>query len=262
MIVIKLGGSVITDKSVEGCFRPKIMQNLAAQIKKAKKQIILVHGAGSFGHILAKEYRLNEGYHNEKQLIGFSKTQKLVQNLNCLVLDELIKNEIPAVGLSPHSILTLKDHKIKKIDYDIFDYYLKHGFLPVTYGDVALDEKLGFSICSGDLLVELLTRHFRPEKVVFVLDEDGIYSSNPKIDRQAKLIEKTTIAELEKLTVISDFHADVTGGMSAKINTIKNIAKIGIDTVLVNGNKPEVLYKVLIGEEPHCTTVYGDKKNE
>ena len=125
---------------------------------------------------------------------------------------------------------------------------------------MVLDKKLSFSICSGDLLSMVLAKHFKPKKVVFVIDEDGLYTSNPKIDKKAKLIESTTINQLEKLSTSLDAHADVTGGMKGKLETIKNIANLGIDTILVNGNKPNRLYKVLVGEDAKSTIVCGGKK--
>ena len=260
MIILKLGGSVITDKLKEGTFRKKITDNLAKEIKKANKQIILIHGAGSFGHILAKKYRLNEGYSRNEQLHGFSVTHEMVQRLNSLVLKSLQDNKIPAVSISPHSVLKLDDHKLASMNYDVFEEYLKKKFFPVTFGDVVLDKKLSFSICSGDLLAMALANHFKPEKVVFVIDEDGIYTSNPKKDKNAKLIESTTIKKLEKHSTSKDSHADVTGGMGGKIETIKNISKLGIDTILLNGNKPDRLYKVLVGKDTKSTIVHGVKK--
>ncbi len=260
MIILKLGGSVITDKTKEGSFRKKVMDNLSKEIKKANKQIILIHGAGSFGHIHAKKYRLNEGFSRDEQIHGFSVTHEMVQRLNSMVLKSLQNNGIPAVSISPHSAVKLDDHKLVSMDYNVFEEYLKKQFTPVTFGDVVLDKKLSFSICSGDLLAMALANYFKPEKVIFALDEDGIYTSNPKIDKNVKLIDSTTIDELERLKTLADVHADVTGGMSGKIETIKNISKLGIDTILLNGNKPDRLYKVLVGEDTKSTIVYGDKK--
>ena len=260
MFIVKLGGSVITDKTKEQTFKPKVMDQLASEIKKSDKQMIIVHGAGSFGHILAKKYELNEGYKRFDQVKGFSLTHEMVQNLNSLVLKSLQKNDIPAVSISPHSIVKLDDHKIEKIDLKIFEEYLEKQFIPVTFGDVILDKKLGFSICSGDLLVMALAEYFKPEKVIFAMDEDGLYTSNPKMDDKAKLIKKSSLKELEKLSTTLDKHADVTGGMGGKLDTIENISKLGIDTILLNGNKPNRLYEVLVGKETTSTIVYGDKK--
>jgi len=260
MFIIKLGGSVITDKSKECTFKQKIMDNLSDQIKKADKEAIIIHGAGSFGHILAKKYELNQGYKRLEQIKGFSETHEKVQTLNSLVLKSLQKAGIPAVSISPHSTIKLNDHKLEKMNFQIFDEYLKQKFTPVTFGDVVLDKNLGFSICSGDILVQALAKHFKVEKVIFVLDEDGLYTSNPKMDKKAKLLEKTTIKELESLTTKLDEHADVTGGMQGKIENIKKITELGIDTILLNGNKADRLYHVLVGEETKSTTVIGEKK--
>lgn len=260
MIIVKLGGSVITNKAKESSFRQKVMDNLAKEIKKANKEIILVHGAGSFGHILAKQYNLNEGHLREDQLEGFSLTHAMVQKLNSLVLKSLHDSNIPAVSIPPHSILRLNNHKLAQMDYNIFEEYLNKRFTPVTFGDVVLDKKLVFSICSGDLLVMALAEHFKPEKVIFVIDEDGLYTSNPKINKNAEFISSTSVKELESLTTTADKHADVTKGMKGKIDTIKNITQHGIDTVLLNGNKLNRLYSVLVGEDTKCTIVYGGSK--
>jgi len=259
MIIVKLGGSVITDKTKKYTFKKEIADRLSQEIKKSNKEIILVHGAGSFGHILAKKYELNSGHKNDGQLRGFSLTHTMVQKLNTMVLDSLHNNGIDAVSISPHSVLKLDDHKPLKFNIDIFTDCLEKKFTPVTFGDVVLDKKLGFSICSGDLLIQLFAEYFKPEKVIFVLDEDGIYSSNPKINNNAKLIKSTNIDELSKFSTNANTHADVTGGMGGKINIIKNIAKLGIDTILLNGNKPDRLYKVLIGKNTTCTIVRGGK---
>ena len=260
MLIIKLGGSVITDKTKENTFKKDLVDGLAKEIKSADKETILIHGAGSFGHILAKKYDLNEGYKDHDQLHGFSLTHAMVKKLDSFVLDSLHKAGIPAVSISPHSVLKLNNHKPLKLDYSIFEDYLKAGFTPVTFGDVVLDEKLRFSICSGDLLVHLLTEHFKPEKVIFVIDEDGLYTSNPKTDKNAKLIKSMTAEQLEKLRTPLDPHADVTRGMEGKIETIKDVAKLGIDTILLNGNKPNRLYQVMIGKDTKSTIVYGGKK--
>jgi isopentenyl phosphate kinase len=255
MHIIKIGGSIITDKSTKDSFKKTIVDRLSAEIKKANKEIIIVHGAGSYGHILAKKYNLNQGYKNNEQLLGFTLTHTNVQKLNTLVLNSLQENNIPAVSIPPHAIMKLDDHEPIDMNYDIFRDLLKQGFTPVTFGDVTLDKTLGFSICSGDLLMQLLAEQFKPEKVIFVIDEDGLYTSNPKTDKNAEFIETINLDKLKQLSTSLDDHADVTMGMKGKINTIKNIVNLGVHTVLLNGNKPDRLYKVLIGEKTKCTLV-------
>jgi isopentenyl phosphate kinase len=259
MFIVKFGGSVITNKAQECCFKQEVMDDLAAQVKRARKEMILVHGAGSFGHILAKQYALNSGFRKKNQLQGFALTQAQVQRLNNLVLASLQNHGLAAVSIPPHAVVMLRNHKVSQFDPSVFKNYLKQGFLPVTFGDVALDRTLVFSICSGDLLVELLAVHFKPEKVIFVLDEDGLYTANPKTNPNASFIETTTVKELRTLATSSNKHADVTKGMEGKLTSIQHIARAGVDTVLVNGNIHNRLYDTLKGKEKKYTTILGEK---
>jgi isopentenyl phosphate kinase len=183
----------------------------------------------------------------------------MVQRLNNLVLASLHNHNLPAVSLPPHAVLSLSNHKLSRVDYSIFQKYLDLGFIPVSFGDVTLDKKLGFSICSGDLLVQLLALEFKPEKVIFVFDEDGLYSTNPKDDRNATFIEHTTIKDLDKLAIQLNAHADVTKGMKGKLDTIKQIARGGVDTVLLNGNVHNRLYDTLKGKKVKHTIIQGEE---
>ena len=259
MFLIKLGGSIITDKTKECCFRQETVERLAKEIKKANQEIILVHGAGSFGHILAKKYDLLNGYKENKQLIGFAQTQLRVQQLNRLILESLHQQGLPAVSIPPHAMLTLDNHRPTLVNYSIIRSYLKKGFLPVTFGDVSLDTTLGFSICSGDLLMQMLAREFLPEKVIFVLDEDGLFAANPKTDPSASFIETATLKELAAFTTSLDDHADVTRGMEGKLETIKIIAQSGMDSILLNGNVHNRLFDTLQGKKTRCTVIRGEK---
>jgi len=256
MFIVKLGGSVITDKSSDaGVFKQDIMDGLAESMQKSNQEIIIVHGAGSYGHVLAKKYHLNNGFTDKNQIMGFSLTLTKVQELNTLVLKSLQKKGIAAVSISPHTTITMKNHLTDSFQSELFFKYLKKGFTPVTFGDVVLDADIGFSICSGDLLIELLVKLFHPEKVIFAIDEDGLYTSNPKKNPDAKFINEISNDELSDLTTKIDDHADVTKGMEGKLQVIKTIAHDNIDSILLNGNKPDCLYDVLVGNKTKHTLI-------
>ena len=257
MIIVKLGGSVITQKAKKATFREKVMNDLALQIANADKQVILIHGAGSFGHGFAKEYSLHEGFSTENQRYGFALTQRMVQELNTQVLHSLNNHKVPAVSIPPHAVVRLDNHRLSWFFEDIFHNYLDQGFLPVTFGDVALDASLGFSICSGDMLMLALAERFKPENVIFALDEDGLYSSNPKIDKDARFVDSILPEDLDSLITTIDSHPDVTKGMAGKIQTIKSLSLLGIDTILLNGSHPERLGDALHGNHTKKSLVHG-----
>lgn len=257
MYLIKIGGSVITEKSSIATFRPQIMDELAFQLAKVNETFILVHGAGSFGHVLAKKYELTNGLTYHEQRYGFAETQALVQTLNTHVLTALHQYKIPAVSLPPHAFLTFTNRTVETVMMDLFQSYVDKGFIPVTYGDVVLDWKIGFSICSGDLLIWLLAKTFQPKKVIFVIDEDGMYTKNPKMHPDAELVETIKGDDIDTLQTTLDKHADVTQGMAGKLQTIKKITSLHIDTVLVNGLTPNRLYKVLRNQSTPHTIIKG-----
>ncbi|MEM0466000.1 MAG: isopentenyl phosphate kinase [Candidatus Thermoplasmatota archaeon] len=259
MILIKLGGSVITDKSKPYFFKKNTVDRLAYEIKTAGQQVMLVHGAGSFGHILAKEYHLEDGFQDKKQLYGMVATLEKVQKLNTMILEVFLTHSLPVVSLPPHAFLELSDQKPGDVNLYFFQRYLKYGFIPVTFGDVVLDTKRGCTICSGDLLMYLLADYFKPEKVVFVFDEDGLFTANPKLEKNAQFIEETSVHNLKSFSTGADTHADVTKGMQGKLDIIAAIGKLGIDTVLVNGNKDKRLHDILVNKKTVCTYIRGEK---
>jgi len=256
MYLIKFGGSVITEKSNENAvFKESLMNDLAKSLSSAGKQYLIVHGAGSFGHVLAKKYQLNKGFHTRSQRIGFGLTQTKVQELNMYVLRSLQQQGLPAVSIPPHATFLFDNHQVHNFKKDVYEQYLSEGYVPVTYGDVILDKSQGFSICSGDTLILLLATKFQPDKVIFVVDEDGLFDDNPKKNPNARLIAHATSETLQKITTKKDDHADVTGGMQGKIDTILQIANQNIDVMLLNGNKPGRLYDALVGNETTSTLI-------
>ena len=59
MIIIKLGGSVVTDKSKPMTARHDVIDRLSKEIASVPGSKVIIHGGGSFGHIKAKEYELH-----------------------------------------------------------------------------------------------------------------------------------------------------------------------------------------------------------
>src|SRR4030042_6583960 len=92
-------------------------------------------------------------------------------------------------------------------------------FVPVLYGDAALDEKLGFTVLSGDQIVSHLARKLGASKIVIGVDTDGLYDADPKLTKNAKLYGTLPLEELVKIKekLGGSTAADVTGGTVGKI---------------------------------------------
>ncbi len=261
MILVKLGGSLITNKETfkdakgKRIFYRNRTGRLIGEVASANEDFILVHGAGSFGHPLAKEYELKKGYKREEQVQIVSRVQQDVRMLNFNVIQTMRDEGIPAVPLAPNALVRFNRGKLKEIDMRPFRQHLKMGTVPVTFGDVVPDNSRRFGICSGDDLMLHLAKEFRPRLAVFVTRVDGIYTKDPNDSRPppARFIEEIDGKTIKLIEDSKRGAPDVTGRMERKARMMLNIAKQGVDCIVLNGLKRNRLRRAIEGEKIMCT---------
>lgn len=258
MLVLKLGGSVITVKDKPLTADHDNIGRLCEEIKAAWPQpIIVVHGGGSFGHPVASRYRIAEGYTSERQIPGFARTHQAMVRLNSIIVDTLVDLGIPAISVTPSSFILTKDGRIDAVDFDIVGRLVVRGVLPVLYGDAVLDRIKGFSILSGDQLAVRLAVDMGASRLVFGVDVDGVYTSNPKLAPGARLIDNLPLEKLEGFIKIGKaLTTDVTGGMLGKVSEAREAVKAGVEVQILNATKPDIILKALRGE-PVTGTILG-----
>ena len=256
--VLKIGGSVITDKSEELKARTDVMNRLAEEIKRANVQgLVTVHGGGSFGHPAAQKYAIKDGFREEGQQIGFAETHHLMTVLDGLFMDALVWQKIPAVSITPSSCIVTEDGRIKCFEDAPLRSFLKMGFMPVLYGDSVLDTKLGFTILSGDQLVSELATKLGADRIIMGVDVDGLHDGDPKTAKNTKMFEHLTLEELKRLQnkLVKPKAHDVTGGMFGKMTELLPAIDLGVSVVIVNATKPDYIYKALKGEKVEGTLI-------
>src|SRR3972149_2394950 len=251
LTILKIGGSVITDKNGELAARTEAINRLAEEIQKSNlENLVIVHGGGSFGHPAAQKYGIKEGLKEDAQKVGFAETHHVMTVLNGLVMDALVWHNVPALSVTPSSCVITENGRIKFFELTILETLLKMGFAPVLYGDAVLDEKLGFTVLSGDQIIAYLARKFDADKIVIGVDTDGLYDADPKVAKNAKLYPHLTLSELRKIkdTFGKTTAADITGGMLEKIAELVPAVEQGIPVAIVNAATPNRIYKALMGE--------------
>ena len=255
LLIIKLGGSVITDKE---SFTPKVRLGTVKQLsrdifsiyKEARYGVVLVHGAGSYGHPIVKKHSLHKGMTNNIQKLAYSQTVQNMLELNGILVQNLIENSVPAVSLPPHTFTTNTKGKFRGLDTKLIEMYLKNDQVPTLFGDAVLDKDWGCSILSCDTIVSYLARRFKAEKVVFLSDVDGVFTNDPKKDPNAKLIPLISnqnlgsVLKALKKEVGLNKRADVTGEIYGKILSLKKNLK-GIQVLITNGLMPNSLINAL-----------------
>ena len=248
MQILKLGGSVITHKDEYFSPHKENIKRLAQEISATKEPLIIVHGAGSFGHPVAKKYNISEGLKTSDQLIGFSATHQSMTRLNQIIVDTLLEVGVAAFGISASSMLVTKDRRLVDLDLGVVRGCLKLGLSPVMYGDAVLDTEQGFAILSGDQLIVRLTIDLEAERVIFGSDVDGIYTANPKLDPDAKLMERVSLSHMTA-KVGGATNTDVTGGMLGKLKEAKKAVEAGAEVIFLNANAENRVKSALLGEK-------------
>jgi isopentenyl phosphate kinase len=258
LTVLKIGGSVITDKNGELAARTSEMSRLAEEMQKANVQnLILIHGGGSFGHPVAEKYGIKDGYKDEGQKNGFAETHHVMTVLNGLFMDSLIWRDIPAVSITPSSCIITKKGRIHSFEDNPLKTLLRMDFLPVMYGDAVFDTESGFTILSGDQLASYLAIKFNARQIIMGVDVDGLYDDDPKAKKTAKLFTHLTLRELKNLQnrLAKPSACDVTGGMFGKMTELMPVLEQGIPVSIVNAAKPNYVYKALKGEKVEGTHI-------
>ncbi len=253
IVLIKLGGSLITDKKVPYSARIDVIRRLAKELKSYKKNVIIAHGSGSFGHTSAAKYGGKKGY---KSISGIAKVARDAMEINRIVMDILIEENIPAVSLRPMSMILAKEGKIDKNLFEIIETLLSQGLIPVVYGDVIWDKKWKSTIFSGETTLNkigayLKNKDYKIKRIIQAGETKGFYDA-----------EKNTISEITKNSwpKIKRFiyklkTKDVTGGILHKVEDALMMTELGIETILIDGNKKNELSNALLGKEVGGTTI-------
>src|SRR3989339_311046 len=159
LYLIKLGGSVITDKTKPFTAREKIISRLGKEIKRKyinkNTDLIIGHGAGSFAHVPAAKYQTQKGIINKNSTWGFCLTADAAIEINRIVVKELLKLKMNVASFAPMSFMYEG-----KILNEHFKKAFSLGIIPVIYGDTALDEKQGFHISSTEVILDRLAKKF------------------------------------------------------------------------------------------------------
>lgn len=254
LILIKFGGSLITDKTKINVARLDVIEDHSKQIKeivkKEKKLSLLIFtGAGGFGHPVAKKYE-----HNLAK--GSSFIKAAVKKINQIVVNSLNKTGVKSIAVEPSKISEYKDGNMTKLFHGSIVSLLEQNIIPVFHADLIDDKKLGISILSMDRFLVDMAIYFKHvgfdvEKVIFCGTTDGV------LDIEGKTIEKinkTNIHEFENY-FYDNKTVDTSGGMKGKVEESLKLIDEEIPCAIIDGQKENNLIKAILGQEVQGTTI-------
>jgi isopentenyl phosphate kinase len=260
LILLKLGGSLITDKARPETPRREVIGRLAGEIARAAQdssfRLIVGHGSGSFGHVAARESGIAGGLRSADQLPGVSRTQERAAALHRIVIEALLEAGALPYSIAPSSCLIADGGRPAGFSAEPLLLALDRGLLPVLYGDVVMDRAWGVSICSTERLFETLARTLLDHgktirRALWLGETDGLHDAG---GRTVPRITAEGFGEAQK-AIGAPSGTDVTGGMLHRVEAALVLARLGVPSRLANGLVPGLLERALRGDDVVGTEV-------
>lgn len=227
MILLKLGGSVITDKGTPLSPRRQAVRAIGEALGGVSEPVIVVHGGGSYGHYWSVVHDIHTRP-DRYDLGGVSTVKNSMVELNSMVLNMLREGGVKPYAVPPEALFG--GGTISEAAAGRACEIAESGMVPVTYGDALWSGGGTAYILSGDAIMRELARTAGPRLCIFATDVDGLYER---------------MGDGEPIGVvgdggfsISEVGMDVTGGMRRKVQEARRISEAGCDVLLLNGNRP------------------------
>ena len=247
--VVKLGGSIITDKSKECTPNLELIYNAADDLAAYQRPLILLHGGGSYAHPIVRRARLQLGVKARSQLRQISETELHLDELTRIIGVSLLQRGKPFVPIRPMSFITLNRGRIGRTFIKPIVKALNLGLVPLIHGDLAFDERRGCGVVSADRIASVLGERLKVSRVLFCCDVDGVYTENPKTSKNARLID--VVSRQNYLKVLGALEetpsVDATGSMLGKVKEAIRLARHGRTSYIFNLSREHALRDALNG---------------
>lgn len=256
--LLKLGGSLITNKNAEQSFNSEIMQRISNEIRAAldedpKLKLLISHGSGSYGHFEASKHRTADGVYTQADWAGFARVAHAAAALNHLVASHLIEAGIPVLRSAPSAIAFAQDKLLTEMYLVGVQKALAHGLVPLLYGDAVFDTVLGGTIASTETILRYLAKHLSTSRILLLGEVDGV------LDREGSVVPVITPQAYENIQEVlgKSRGVDVTGGMRSKVQDMLELVsqQPQIEVWICNGLREGLLQSALLGSIPIGTRI-------
>ena len=244
-IVIKIGSNTLSKE--DGTQNTEFMANFARQCKnlisEGKQLVIVSSGAQVSGVSTLKEWARKKDVHFRQALCAIGQVELMAQWRKAFAEQEIHIGQL---------LFTKEDfednHRSLNIRNTLFTL-VDEGVVPIINENdsVSTDE---FSIGDNDNLSALTSILWSADLLILFSDIDGIFTDNPKTNKNATLIEVVeSISDLRKNIKIGETNSFGTGGIETKIQAAEKTTVYGIPLLLANGGKENILDDLSQGNE-------------
>jgi isopentenyl phosphate kinase len=252
LVFLKLGGSLITDKTRPYTPRQDRVRRLADEIRRALEEradlrLLIGHGSGSFGHQAAAPYGTRVGVRTPEQWRGYAEVAAAAARLNRVVTDALLEARIPVLSLQPSASALSRDGVLVHLDTGPIEDALARGLVPLVYGDVSVDEVRGGTIVSTEDLFVYLAERLPPRRVLLAGETPGVLD-----DRGAVVLHISPVTLPSIRPMLSGSRGvDVTGGMADKVTRMVRLVERqpGVVVHILSGLEADLVRRALVNRD-------------
>lgn len=252
-VVVKLGGSVVTDKRAD---EPRVNHEVVSRLAReladaAPRPLVLVHGAGSFGHLIVDRTKIHEGVSGPQSLLDWGETQRLQYDLDSAIARLLLAEGLPVMPCQASATAVMRAGRLVYMDLDAVKLMVERGLVPLLYGVPAVDVDQGCSILSGDQIAPFVAGQLGLDRLVHGTDVDGVFEEDPARNAAAERIDRIDASNWPEVRrrLRGSKAVDVTGGMAGKVEALLRLAAGGLQVRIVDATVPGRLAAALRGED-------------
>jgi len=215
--VLKLGGSVVTDKEREGTLDEAGLAGAADAVAAASGDLVLVHGGGSFAHPRAEAHGVTDTDGTE-DAAAVTDIHAAMTDLSDAVVGALQEREVPALPVATLPVASRDADADLSLPAGAVERMLGEGFLPVVHADPVVQAGAGATILSGDEIVVSLARSLGADRVGLCSEVPGV------LDADGAVIDRVDAWDDVAGALGGSAGTDVTGGMAGKVRTLLDLS--------------------------------------
>jgi len=254
---LKLGGSLITDKEKPLTPQRDLIAQASTEIAQTVRenpdlQLLIGHGSGSFGHVIANQFQTQAGGEGERYWDGFAKVWAAARQLNQIVIENFVEVGLRAISFPPSAGVIAANKTLESWDLSPMKKALSHRLIPVVQGDVIFDTQLGGTIFSTEQIFHHLARGLKPGRILLAGLDQGVLRNNDPLQGVIQNITPSNFSAI--LPQLSGAETiDVTGGMQSKVKMMVELVQtipdleVQIFSGIKNGNIKNALSGSQIG---------------
>ncbi len=255
-IVVKVGTSTLTHKTGNlNIHRVEQLCKVMSDIKNAGNEMILVT-SGAMGMGIGKI-----GLRSRPDDIATKQAVAAIGQCELMyTYDKLFSDYNHCVAQVLVTKADIDDDVHRKNLYNTLSRLLELNTIPIINENdsVATEE---FYIGENDSLAAFVSASIHADLVILLSDIDGLFTSDPHKDKNARLISEVREITPEIIAIAGGAGSNFgTGGMITKIHAAQITMQAGCDMVIANGLNPEILYDIVEGKNVGTKFIAGGKK--